>query len=92
MHTTHFNLPVVGRKVIAHGVHVHARLVRAGTDPPVQLGKHVSTIFAASLVVNLRSAQRDVCHDFRSRVGRDLGLCCRSDFIRAFGIIQSSLS
>ena len=44
----------------------------------------MSTIFSASLVVNLWSAQRDVCHDSRSRLGRDLGLCCRSDFIRAF--------
>lgn len=78
---------MVGRKVIAHGVYVHARLVRAGTDSPVQLGNHMSTIFAASMVVNLRSAQRDVRHDSRSRVGRDLGLCCRSDFIRAFWII-----
>lgn len=42
------------------------------------------TIFATSLVDDLRSAKRDVCHDPRSRVGRDLGLCCRADFIRAF--------
>ena len=32
VYTTHSNLPVVGRQIIAHGVYFHACLVRAGTD------------------------------------------------------------